>query len=164
MPGSSDGGTNHCRDAPDPASITSDSILTIIHSSGRVVLRHTAQYRRSVNLISTVYAGSTLAPSSISPSGSAGQRQSDTSECLAMHRTRRFTILRLRQVVFHGSKVYRVDILIIPSHMPRTNRKRRSDESLRFRRLWAQCSLAWPIPHFFHSSLLCLVFPLHMPG
>lgn len=30
----------------------------------------------------------------------------------------------------------------------RTNRKRRSDESLRFRRPWAQCSTAWPIRFF----------------
>lgn len=36
-----------------------------------------------------------------------------------------------------------------PVPYARTNRKRRSDESLRFRRLWAQCSIAWPICFFF---------------
>lgn len=109
------GGRTTAETPPGPASITSDSILTIIQPSGHAVLRHTTQYRRSVNLILT--GTCRLAPGASLPP----LQQPDNSErASALPYTGHTGLLQscIKTRGVSWLKVYRVDILIVPSHMP----------------------------------------------
>lgn len=66
--------------------------------------------------------------------------------CPINNSTHRITVLHYDNRCFMAQSVSRPHLTReFPRPICRTNRKRRSDESLRFRRLWAQCCLTWPV-------------------